>query len=88
MMFCAEVEEVTSVDVKLVWYPAWTVEKDERYARIALGVVNHSMHQNKSEVGGFLTSDLLQMHEMVGSAITAPSFNRHLARHLCYFYCC
>ena len=25
----AEVEEVTSVDVKLVWYPAWTVEKNE-----------------------------------------------------------
>ena len=33
----AEVEEVTSVDVKLVWYPAWTVEKMSRYARIALG---------------------------------------------------
>ena len=34
----AEVEEVTSVDVKLVWYPAWTVEKMSRYARIALGI--------------------------------------------------
>ena len=33
-----EVEEVTSVDVKLVWYPAWTVEKMSRYARIALGI--------------------------------------------------
>jgi len=31
-------EEVTSVDVKLVWYPAWTVEKMSRYARIALGI--------------------------------------------------
>ena len=34
----AEVEEVTSVDVKLVWYPAWTVEKMSRYARITLGI--------------------------------------------------
>ena len=34
----AEVEEVTSVDVKLVWYPAWTVEKMSRYARFALGI--------------------------------------------------
>ena len=31
-------EEVTKVDVKLVWYPAWTVEKMSRYARIALGI--------------------------------------------------
>ena len=28
----AEVEEATSVDVKLVWYPVWTVEKMSRYA--------------------------------------------------------
>ena len=34
----AEVEEVSTVDVKLVWYPAWTVEKMSRYARIALGI--------------------------------------------------
>ena len=33
-----EVEEVSTVDVKLVWYPAWTVEKMSRYARIALGI--------------------------------------------------
>lgn len=32
------VEEVNKVDVKLVWYPAWTVEKMSRYARIALGI--------------------------------------------------
>lgn len=32
------VEEVKKVDVKLVWYPAWTVEKMSRYARIALGI--------------------------------------------------
>ena len=25
-------------EVKLVWYPAWTVEKMSRYARIALGI--------------------------------------------------
>ena len=30
--------EVTKTDVKLVWYPAWTVEKMSRYARIALGI--------------------------------------------------
>lgn len=33
-----EVPEVTSSEVKLVWYPAWTVEKMSRYARIALGI--------------------------------------------------
>ena len=33
-----DVPEVTSVEVKLVWYPAWTVEKMSRYARIALGI--------------------------------------------------
>ncbi|MBJ8349633.1 metal-sulfur cluster assembly factor [Streptococcus zalophi] len=32
------VPEVTKVDVKLVWYPAWSVDKMSRYARIALGV--------------------------------------------------
>ncbi|MCU9534240.1 metal-sulfur cluster assembly factor [Streptococcus sp. CSL10205-OR2] len=32
------VPEVTNVDVKLVWYPAWSVDKMSRYARIALGV--------------------------------------------------
>ncbi|MBP2623067.1 metal-sulfur cluster assembly factor [Streptococcus oricebi] len=30
--------EVSKVEVKLVWYPAWTVEKMSRYARIALGI--------------------------------------------------
>lgn len=33
-----DVPEVTSVEVKLVWYPAWTVDKMSRYARIALGI--------------------------------------------------
>ena len=33
-----EVPEVTNTEVKLVWYPAWTVEKMSRYARIALGI--------------------------------------------------
>ncbi len=33
-----EISEVTKVEVKLVWYPAWTVEKMSRYARIALGI--------------------------------------------------
>lgn len=32
------IPEVTKVDVKLVWYPAWTVDRLSRYARIALGV--------------------------------------------------
>lgn len=34
----AEVEEVKTVDVKLVWYPAWSPERLSRYARIALGI--------------------------------------------------
>ena len=34
----SDVSEVTKTDVKLVWYPAWTVEKMSRYARIALGI--------------------------------------------------
>ncbi|GFH40196.1 metal-sulfur cluster assembly factor [Lactococcus insecticola] len=33
-----EVPEVTDIDVKLVWYPAWSVDKMSRYARIALGI--------------------------------------------------
>ncbi|MBK4838666.1 hypothetical protein CUZ94_2472 [Enterococcus faecium] len=33
-----EVPEVTKVEVKLVWYPAWTTDKMSRYARIALGI--------------------------------------------------
>lgn len=32
------IDEVTSVDVKLVWYPAWTMDRLSRYARIALGI--------------------------------------------------
>lgn len=34
----SDVPEVTKTYVKLVWYPAWTVEKMSRYARIALGI--------------------------------------------------
>ncbi|MGX7199275.1 metal-sulfur cluster assembly factor [Enterococcus nangangensis] len=34
----AEVPEVKNVEVKLVWYPAWTTDKMSRYARIALGI--------------------------------------------------
>ena len=33
-----EIPEVTNVEVKLVWYPAWTTDKMSRYARIALGI--------------------------------------------------
>lgn len=33
-----QVDQVTNVEVKLVWYPAWTVDKMSRYARIALGI--------------------------------------------------
>lgn len=33
-----EIEEVKTVDVKLVWYPAWSPERLSRYARIALGI--------------------------------------------------
>ena len=33
-----EVDEVTKIKVNLVWYPAWTVDKMSRYARIALGI--------------------------------------------------
>ncbi|MCS4488049.1 metal-sulfur cluster assembly factor [Streptococcus sciuri] len=33
-----DIPEVTNVEVKLVWVPAWSVEKMSRYARIALGI--------------------------------------------------
>ncbi|MFC3928098.1 metal-sulfur cluster assembly factor [Streptococcus caprae] len=33
-----DVPEVTKTEVKLVWYPAWSVERMSRYARIALGI--------------------------------------------------
>ena len=33
-----EIPEVTNTEVKLVWYPAWSVDKMSRYARIALGI--------------------------------------------------
>lgn len=34
----AEIPEITETKVNLVWYPAWTVDKMSRYARIALGI--------------------------------------------------
>ena len=34
----AETEEVKTIDVKLVWYPAWSPDRMSRYARIALGI--------------------------------------------------
>ncbi|NLM66408.1 MAG: metal-sulfur cluster assembly factor [Enterococcus sp.] len=34
----AEVTEVKKIEVKLVWYPAWTTDRMSRYARIALGI--------------------------------------------------
>ncbi|MGC6767659.1 metal-sulfur cluster assembly factor [Enterococcus sp. LJL128] len=34
----ADIPEVNNVEVKLVWYPAWTTDKMSRYARIALGI--------------------------------------------------
>ncbi|MDH6364035.1 metal-sulfur cluster biosynthetic enzyme [Enterococcus sp. PF1-24] len=33
-----EIPEVTNVEVKLVWYPAWSTDRMSRYARIALGI--------------------------------------------------
>ncbi|MGT2666055.1 metal-sulfur cluster assembly factor [Streptococcus rifensis] len=33
-----QIPEVTETDVRLVWSPAWTVDKMSRYARIALGI--------------------------------------------------
>lgn len=33
-----EIDRINKVEVKLVWYPAWTPDKMSRYARIALGV--------------------------------------------------
>lgn len=32
------IPEITSTEVKLVWYPAWDTSKMSRYARISLGV--------------------------------------------------
>ncbi|MGO4960943.1 metal-sulfur cluster assembly factor [Jeotgalibaca porci] len=32
------VSEVKEVNIKLVWYPAWSTERMSRYARIALGI--------------------------------------------------
>ena len=33
----SDVPEVTKTDVKLVWYPTWTVEKMSRYAPDCFG---------------------------------------------------
>ena len=41
-----EVPEVTKTEVKLVWTPAWSVEKMSRYARIALGIRQENVYEN------------------------------------------
>lgn len=41
-----EVPEVTNLEVKLVWYPAWNVDKLSRYARIALGIRQENVYEN------------------------------------------
>ena len=33
-----KLSHVKEVDVRLVWHPAWTLERMTRYARIALGI--------------------------------------------------
>lgn len=33
-----QIPEIKAVQVKLVWYPAWTPDKLSRYAKIALGI--------------------------------------------------
>lgn len=33
-----QIPEIQSVQVKLVWYPAWTPDRLSRYAKIALGI--------------------------------------------------
>ncbi|MDY5974512.1 MAG: aromatic ring hydroxylase, partial [Streptococcus hyovaginalis] len=33
-----DVPEVTEAKVRLVWTPAWSVDRLSRYARIALGI--------------------------------------------------
>jgi metal-sulfur cluster biosynthetic enzyme len=33
-----DIPQVKNIEVKLVWYPAWTTDKMSRYARIALGI--------------------------------------------------
>ncbi len=38
MQAMQSIPEVSSTEVKLVWYPAWDTSKMSRYARIALGV--------------------------------------------------
>lgn len=35
------VDEVTAVDVELVWDPPWTKDKMSRYAKIALGIIDY-----------------------------------------------
>ncbi|MBB1078896.1 metal-sulfur cluster assembly factor [Limosilactobacillus sp. STM2_1] len=32
------VQGITDVEIKLVWYPVWTMNKMSQYAKIALGV--------------------------------------------------
>ena len=36
-----KIPEITAVEVKFVWEPAWTKDKMSRYAKIALGVIDY-----------------------------------------------
>lgn len=34
----SDIDAITKLEVKLIWYPAWTTDRMSRYARISLGV--------------------------------------------------
>ena len=34
----SDIDEIKKLEVKLVWYPAWTTDRMSRYARISLGI--------------------------------------------------
>ena len=40
------VDEIESVDVNIVWEPAWTKDRMSRYAKIALGVIDYEQNTN------------------------------------------
>ena len=40
------VDEIESVDVNIVWEPAWTKARMSRYAKIALGVIDYEQNTN------------------------------------------
>ena len=43
-----DIPEVNNIEVKLVWYPAWTTDKMSRYARIALGIRSYFETNDKN----------------------------------------